>query len=139
VLDFADGRAQLVATRAFHDGPLVGRELKALREKLPSDVDARVAAIFRKDVAIIPEGDTVIEVDDIVFFLAATRDIPVVMNELRRMSGPANRILLSGGGNIGASLARRLERNHHVKIIERDAGASRIHRRGSGYHHRSGR
>ncbi|MFU8831241.1 MAG: Trk system potassium transporter TrkA [Wenzhouxiangella sp.] len=120
VLDFADGRAQLVATRAFHDGPLVGRELKSLREKLPEGVDARVAALFRNDEPIIPKGSTVIEVDDIVFFLAATRDIPLVMRELRRSDGPANRILLSGGGNIGASLARRLERNYHVKLIERD-------------------
>ncbi|HEY7905460.1 MAG TPA: Trk system potassium transporter TrkA [Wenzhouxiangella sp.] len=120
VLDFAGGKAQLVATRAFPDGPLVGRELKSLKEKLPEGVDARVAAIFRDDQAIIPEGDTVIEVDDIVFFLAATRDIPTVMRELRRMSGPANRIMLAGGGNIGAGLAKRLERNHHVKIIEQD-------------------
>lgn len=120
VLDFAGGKAQLVATRAFPDGPLVGRELKSLKEKLPEGVDARVAAIFRDDQAIIPEGDTVIEVDDIVFFLAATRDIPTVMRELRRMSGPANRIMLAGGGNIGAGLAKRLERNHHLKIIEQD-------------------
>ena len=120
VLDFAGGKAQLVATRAFPDGPLVGRELKSLKEKLPEGVDARVAAIFRDDQAIIPEGDTTIEVDDIVFFLAATRDIPTVMRELRRMSGPADRIVLAGGGNIGAGLAKRLERNHHVKIIEHD-------------------
>ncbi|MDZ7791825.1 MAG: Trk system potassium transporter TrkA [Xanthomonadales bacterium] len=120
VLDFADGRAQLIGTRAFHDGPLVGHELRALREKLPRNVDARVAAIFRNDEPIIPEGDTVIEVDDTVFFLAARDDIPVVMRELRRMSEPGNRILLAGGGNIGASLARRLERSHHVKLIERD-------------------
>ncbi len=120
VLDFADGRAQLVAARAFHDGPLVGRELRTLREHLPDGVDTRVAAIFRNDEAIMPEGSTRIEIDDIVFFLAATRDIPVVMRELRRLSSPAHRILLSGGGNIGASLARRLERQHHVKIVERD-------------------
>jgi trk system potassium uptake protein TrkA len=127
VLDFADGRAQLVATRAFHDGPLVGRELKSLREKLPEGVDARVAAIFRNDEAIIPRGDTVIEVDDVVFFLAARRDIPVVMRELRRMGRPANRIILAGGGNIGAALAARLERSHHVKVIESDpARAERV-------------
>ena len=127
VLDFADGRAQLVGTRAFHDGPLVGHELRALREKLPKGVDARVAAIFRNDEPIIPEGDTIIEVDDTVFFLAARDDIPVVMRELRRMTEPGHRILLAGGGNIGASLARRLERSHHVKLIERDpARAERI-------------
>ncbi len=121
VLDFADGRAQLVGTRAFYDGPLVGHELRELREKLPDTVDARVAAIFRGDEPIIPKGDTVIEVDDIVYFLAARDDIPVVMRELRRMGGPANRIMLAGGGNIGAALARRLERSYHVKLIERDA------------------
>ena len=120
VLDFADGRAQLVGTRAFYDGPLVGHELRELREKLPDTVDARVAAIFRNDKPIIPKGDTVIEVDDIVYFLAARDDIPVVMRELRRMGGPANRIMLAGGGNIGAALARRLERRYHVKLVERD-------------------
>jgi len=29
-------------------------------------------------------------------------------------------VILAGGGNIGKNLARRLERDHHVKIIERD-------------------
>lgn len=120
VLDFADGRAQLVATRAVPDGPLVGRELKSLPDKLPKGVDARVAAIFRNDEAIIPEGDTVIEIDDLVFFLAPTREIPVVMRTFGGMTEPASRILLAGGGNIGAELAKRLERDHHVKIIERD-------------------
>jgi trk system potassium uptake protein TrkA len=35
-------------------------------------------------------------------------------------SGPARRVMLAGGGNIGAALARRLERSMHVKLIERD-------------------
>lgn len=120
VLDFAGGRAQLVATRAFPDGPLVGRELKSLADNLPAGVDARVAAIFRNEQAIIPEGDTVIEVDDVVFFLAATKHIPLVMRELRSVDSPASRILLAGGGNIGQALAAALERDHHVKIVERD-------------------
>jgi trk system potassium uptake protein TrkA len=36
------------------------------------------------------------------------------------MGNPIRRVILAGGGNIGKSLARRLERDHHVKIIERD-------------------
>ncbi|MDX1625192.1 MAG: Trk system potassium transporter TrkA [Wenzhouxiangellaceae bacterium] len=127
VLDFADGRAQLVATRAIREGKLVGRELKSLPEELPPGVDARVAAIFRRDEAIIPEGDTVIEVDDLVFFLAPTREIREVMGTFGPTSGPARRVLLAGGGNIGSALARRLERDHHVKLVERDpARAERV-------------
>jgi trk system potassium uptake protein len=103
-----------------------GMSSGSLREKLPDSVDARVAAIFRNDEPIIPKGDTVIEVDDIVYFLAARDDIPVVMRELRRMGGPANRIMLAGGGNIGAALALRLERSHHVKLVERDAERAEI-------------
>src|SRR5690606_25878329 len=46
VLDFANGIMQLVAVRAFEGGPLVGNQLRSLREHMPN-VDSRVAAIFR--------------------------------------------------------------------------------------------
>ena len=55
VLDFADGRVQLVAVRAFHDGLIVGQELQEIRKHMPN-VDTRVAAIFRQDRPIIPGG-----------------------------------------------------------------------------------
>ena len=122
VLDFADGRAQLVATQAYAGGPLVGHRLQTLREHMPTDADARVAAIYRQDKTIIPDGSTVIEENDTVFFLAAQRNIRTMMKELRPMDHPVRRIILAGGGNIGSNLARQLERNHHVKIIERDPG-----------------
>jgi trk system potassium uptake protein TrkA len=120
VLDFADGRAQMVATQAYAGGPLVGHRLQTLREHMPADADARIAAIYRQDKTIIPDGNTVIEENDTVFFLAAQRNIRTMMKELRPLGGPARRIILAGGGNIGSNLARRLERRHHVKIIERD-------------------
>jgi trk system potassium uptake protein TrkA len=120
VLDFADGRAQLVATQAYAGGPLVGHRLHTLREHMPTDADARVAAIYRQDKTIIPDGSTVIEENDTVFFIAAQRNIRTMMKELRPLDNPVRRIILAGGGNIGSNLARQLERNHHVKIIERD-------------------
>jgi len=120
VLDFADGRAQLVATQADAGGLLVGQRLHTLRQHMPAGTDARIAAIYRKDKTIIPDGTTVIEENDTVFFLAARKHIRTVMKELRPTDGPVRRIILAGGGNIGANLARSLERNHHVKIIERN-------------------
>lgn len=119
VLDFAGGKAQLVAVRAYYGGPLVGREIAYLRAHMPN-IDTRVAAIFRQDRPIIPKGDTVIEADDEVFFIAARRDIRTVMSELRKLDTPYKRIIIAGGGNIGARLAGSIENQFQVKIIERD-------------------
>jgi trk system potassium uptake protein TrkA len=74
VLDFAAGRVRLVGLKAVRGGPLVGQQLRHLREHLPN-VDARVVAIYRAGKSIAPEGDTVIEHEDEVFFLAATVDM----------------------------------------------------------------
>jgi len=120
VMDFAGGKAQLVATEAEAGGLLIGQKLYTLRHHMPGGSDARLAAIYRQGQLILPKGDTIIEENDQVFFLAARRHIPAVMKELRPMGSPIRRVILAGGGNIGKNLARRLERDHHVKIIERD-------------------
>ena len=119
VLDFADGRVRLVGIRALQGGPLVGQALRTLREHIPT-ADARVAAIYRAGKSIKPEGDTVIEDGDEVFFLAARKDIRVVMKEMRREEAPARRVVIAGGGNIGFKLASDLEDKNQVKLIERD-------------------
>ncbi|MCC7081219.1 MAG: Trk system potassium transporter TrkA [Burkholderiales bacterium] len=126
VLEFANGRLSLVAVLAFHGGPLVGHQLQEIRSHMPH-INARVAAIFRRDSPILPEGSTVIEAGDEVFFLAASEHIRDVMRELRRMDRPARRILIGGGGNIGRRLARALEKQYDVKLIEfNKAGAERL-------------
>ncbi|MDX1573103.1 MAG: Trk system potassium transporter TrkA [Methylophaga sp.] len=117
VLDFADGLVQLVAVKAFHGGPLVGHPLRDLRKHIPK-TETRVAAIFRNGRAIDPEANTVIETDDEVFFIAASKDINSVMAELRRLDKPYKRIMLAGGGNIGIRLARALQHHYQIKIIE---------------------
>ena len=124
VLDFADGRVRLVGVRALKGGLLVGQQLRTLREHIPK-TDARVAAIYRAGRSVKPEGTTVIEDGDEVFFLAARKDIRSVMNEMRREEAPARRVVIAGGGNIGFRLARVLETKNQVKLIERDSRRAR--------------
>jgi len=119
VLDFADGRVRLVGIRALQGGPLIGKALSTLREHIPT-ADARVAAIYRAGKSVKPEGSTVIEDGDEVFFLAARKDIRAVMREMRREEAPVRRVVIAGGGNIGFRLASELEDKNQVKLIERD-------------------
>jgi trk system potassium uptake protein TrkA len=125
VLDFAGGKVQLVAVHAFYGGPLVGHELRELKEHMPG-IDARVASIFRQGKPITPEGDTIIEADDEVFFIAAHKHIRAVMGELRKMDKAVKRVMLAGGGNIGMRLASAIEGRYQVKIIERQEDRARM-------------
>ncbi|MGD2074536.1 MAG: Trk system potassium transporter TrkA [Gammaproteobacteria bacterium] len=117
VMDFAGGRVQLVAVRAVRGGPLVGQELAELRQHMPG-VEARVAAIFRRGSAILPEGNTVIEANDEVFFIAARKNIRAVTSELRSLDKPVKRVIIAGGGNIGLRLAESIEDRYQVKLID---------------------
>jgi trk system potassium uptake protein TrkA len=117
VLEFAGGRVTLMAVRVFEGGPLVDKPLSYLRIHSPQ-IETRVAAIFRQDRPIIPEGDTVVEAGDEIFFIAATDNIRTVLKELRRSDKPSKRVMIVGGGNIGRRLALSLERDYQVKLIE---------------------
>ena len=119
ILDFAGGKAQLVAVRAHADGPLVGHELRSLSQQVP-DVSTRIVAVFRRDSAIIANGKTVIEDDDEVFFLAPSRDIPAVLKAFGRSGKPTRRVIIAGGGKIGQRLAELIESRYLVKLIEID-------------------
>ncbi len=125
VLDFAGGKVRLVAMRAVEGGPIVGQELREIRRHMPK-VDTRIAAIFRQDRPILPEGTTVVEAEDEVFFLAAQKDIRAVMSELRKAEKPYKRVMIAGGGNIGATLAQALENDFQVKLIELDYPRCRV-------------
>ncbi|MGP4132721.1 Trk system potassium transporter TrkA [Pantoea tagorei] len=119
VVNFAEGLVSLAVVKAYYGGPLVGNPLSILREHMPH-IDTRVAAIFRQDRPIRPQGSTIVEAGDEVFFIAASKNIRAVMSEMQRLERPYKRIMLVGGGNIGFGLAQRLEKNYSVKLIERN-------------------
>lgn len=119
VLNFADGAVQLVAIRAQAGDKFIGETLYNIRKMTPKH-EARVAAIFRGDRALKPERTTEIEPLDEVFYVAATKNIRPVMQELGQLSRPYHRIMIAGGGNIGLRLAEAIENKYSIKIIEQN-------------------
>lgn len=124
VLDFADGKVRLVGVRPYFGGALVGKSLADLKVHLPN-YNARVAAIYRGNRSITLSGETVIEIGDEVFFVAASNHIHDVMSALRRAEKPYKNIMIAGGGNIGERLALALEQQHQVKVIDHNVERSR--------------
>ncbi len=117
VLDFAAGRVQMVAVKMSGQSILIDKKIGELSERLPT-TEFRIVSIFRQGNAIIPDGDTEIREDDEVFIIGAPRQLKALLKSIKQVDKPVKRIIIAGGGNIGASLAKQLENDYQVKIIE---------------------
>lgn len=120
VRHFADKQISLVVCKAYYGGPLVGYAISALREHMPH-IECRIVSISRQDKAIRPQGSTIIEAGDEVTFICATIHIKAIMSQLQRLEKPYKRIMIAGGGNVAAGVAKLLEDNCTVKLIERNS------------------
>src|SRR6218665_2011363 len=118
VLEFADGRASLIAVRATHGGALVGHTIGEIRERFPH-AEMRVVALYRLDTEMEATPQTRILAGDEVFVLADSQKIRYVLGAIHNIAKPVRRIMIAGGGKVGLRLARSLEGQCQVKIIER--------------------
>ncbi|MEX2353998.1 MAG: Trk system potassium transporter TrkA [Gammaproteobacteria bacterium] len=125
VLDFANGKAQMVALNITANSPLLNKKIRELPELL-SGSDYRIVTIFREGKGIIPDGDTIISNDDELFIIAAPKNIRSILKAIRQMDKPVKRIMIAGGGNIGLNLAKLLEKDYQVKVIELDQKQAEI-------------
>jgi len=125
VLDFANGRVRLVGARAQEGGLLVGRPVDSLKEHIP-EAEGRIAAIYREGMPLAVAPDTVVREGDEVYFISERRNIRRFLDEMRMLEAPVNRVVIAGGGNIGARLAHALEHDTQVKVIERNPERARV-------------
>ncbi len=119
ISDFAGGLVRLFSVKVVDGGFLTGKKIKALKERF-TDGKIRVAAIFRQGSPIAINGQSTIQTDDEVFFVAPRKEVRRVLKELNKLEPPLKRIIIAGGGHVGKRLALALEKDHQVKIIEKD-------------------
>ena len=125
VLDFADGKAQMVAVRMNKNSPLLDKTIEQLSEYLPN-ADYRIVTIFRGGKGITPNGNTVIKQDDELFIIAAAKTIRKLLKDIKQTDKSVKRLMIAGGGNIGVNLARSLENQYQVKVIEMNPTSAKI-------------
>jgi trk system potassium uptake protein TrkA len=118
VLEFAQGLVSLIAVRAVSGGRLVQHSLAEIPSLVPG-VDMRIVAIYRRDQAVANlDGNTRIEPGDEVFVLSATAHIRTVLAALHQADRPVKRLMIAGGGKVGLRLAREIQGDYQIKIIE---------------------
>lgn len=107
IIEFADGRVQLVGIRMDREAPVIGRTLQEVAEA-NDHLTFRIAGIARGSRTIIPRGDERIQKDDQVFVLVETGQVPQVIHVLGKSGARLEHVMILGGSKVAARIAARL-------------------------------
>lgn len=123
VINLAENKMQLIGIRLERDSPLIGKSLIDYAAEY-SDITFRVVSIGRRGLTLIPKGPVKMQAFDQVFILAKTEDIPSIVETTGKKETELNRIMIAGGSEMGAMIARILcndpSKNWSIKLIEPD-------------------
>lgn len=123
VIEFANGKVQLLGIRLEKDSPVLRIPLKELGIQLDNP-PVRVVAINRKERTLIPSGEDVLVPGDQIFIISD----PDYLSEYLKYTGKSDtrieNIMILGGGQIGQYIAKILGKEINIKIIESNAEKS---------------
>ncbi len=123
IIEFARGEIILLGIQLDHNLPILHRPLAELAQEY-RDFPFRTIAIQRKDITKIPRGNDVLMPNDRVFIVAPKENIKDVIRIAGKENVKIENVMILGGGQIGYLVARELEKQYNVKVIESNVDKS---------------
>ena len=119
VHEFNEGRINMIGFHLESDSPIVGRTMKDVEVSNPY-IDHKLVLVYREDESFIPDSDTVYEKGDYIYVVGKNEDI----SSIQKMTGNPNydikTIMILGCGKIGRLLAKSLQDEYSVTLIEKN-------------------
>lgn len=120
VAEFADGRVVFLGYSITDKSPLAGITLMELGD-IRGLYRLVVTAISRGERTIIPRGDDMIQVGDIVYIVCNKLDLSAIEYLFGFEKLPTRKVFILGGGQVGMHMAEAMSpARYEVKVIERD-------------------
>ena len=116
--DFFRGKAQLIGISIDSSCPVINTPLRQLSQ-LFIDLNAIVLGIRRNSKLFVPDPDDQIFCDDQIYIFTTLEDRIRTLEIFGKVIKKGNRFIIVGGGNVGLTVAKKLEQNKiHCKLIE---------------------
>ena len=94
-----------------------GKTIGELNKQI-ENLNTNVVALFHKRLPIPLEKNYQLTNKDKIIFITQEKKLSELLAQLKRQPKPHSRIMIAGGGRIGSELAKQLESNHQVKLLE---------------------
>ncbi|BDD00157.1 Trk system potassium transporter TrkA [Persicobacter psychrovividus] len=120
--EFDRGMLSLIGIHIEEGDPFAGVTLKD-SASLNKNRDFVIVAVLRDGQTIIPDGDTRLEVNDYVYFIAEPTGVDAVFSLKGGTKKRIKDIMILGGSRTGLHAARKLSERtnkYRVKLVEKD-------------------
>ncbi|MBS0011705.1 MAG: Trk system potassium transporter TrkA, partial [Bacteroidales bacterium] len=116
-MEFSGGMLSLYVQKLDANAPVVDKTLRDVAREL-KNINYRAVAIKRDEVTIIPRGDEVFRAGDLVFVVSTREGIKEMMKFSGKENFIARRIMILGGSRIGRRVAKSLQKECSIKLID---------------------
>ncbi len=119
VHEFNEGRINMIGFHLEEDSPIVGRTVSEVELSNPY-LYHKLALVYRDDESFIPHSNTTYKTDDYIYIVGKNEDI----SDIQKMTGnpnyDINNIMIVGCGKVGRLLAKSLQSDYSVTMVEKD-------------------
>ena len=119
ISEFSGGKLSLFVVRLKENTPLISKTLREFAS-INAEIDFTVVAISRNGNTIIPRGDDVFDINDMVFIISNMSGIENILQSTGKEKINIHNVMILGGSRIGKKTAINLENELNIKIIEGD-------------------
>ena len=117
IFEFSGGKLVLFAVKIREHAAILGIPLKDLHGDMGDFV---IVAIARDSETLVPHGDDLIRVDDLVFFVAKPTSVESILQKAGKEKFVIKNVMILGGSRIAMKTAMRLGDGFNIKIIEQN-------------------
>lgn len=119
IFELSGGKLSVFLIRIEENAPVIHKTLTEIAKET-GHLDFRAVAIHRGDETFLPTGETTFEPRDLVYVITK----PDACDQLLELGGKkkveVNNIMIVGGGRVGKVIAKRMEKEINIKLIEKD-------------------
>jgi len=118
-IDFHEDKLSLYVIKLEENASIINKSLSEVSQ-MSTDLNYRAVAIYRNTKTIIPKGNDIFKLNDLVYTISTREGVKHLLEITGRKNVDIKNIMILGGSRIGKRLAKVLQKNFTVKLIERD-------------------
>jgi trk system potassium uptake protein TrkA len=125
IYDLSDGQLSVFLIKIEKEASVAGKSLNQIAKE-HDHLDFRAVAVHRGTETFLPTGETRFMANDMVYVITKPEGLDDLMELGGKKKIEINNIMVVGGGRVGKVIAKRVEKDLNIKLIEQDT--DRCHR-----------